>query len=182
MSRTAAASDDDALAVGLAIARGRLKDDVPSSVRATWLARSKAADGVLMRTFGRTRPLLAPALAVDAQWALTHGDVTPWNLIPTAEGLVLIDYERLAYRPAFFDVVYAGSQAPALKGAPTWAREQVRRALLLAGVGQQQMPNVLGAALSAAIVEATEDLAMHPENAHRVNRLISSKMRYLEEI
>lgn len=181
VSRAGSASDRDAVAIGAAIARGRKQDDATPPARARWAARSNAVDAVLAGRFDHSSSRVGPALAHDVAWGLAHGDVTPWNIIPTHEGLVLIDYERVALRPAFFDVVYAGSQGPALRGSPTWARENVDRELRSAGVPTSARPPIVAAALAAAIVEATEDLVRHPENADRSHRLISSKLRYLEE-
>ena len=77
----------------------------------------------------------------------SHGDFAPWNLLRTAEGWLLVDWEYASSeRPAFYDVFHHLVQSHVLLGRPS------RRALVDAVIGEGPLANILRTYARAADV------------------------------
>ncbi|WP_346386497.1 hypothetical protein [Nocardioides sp.] len=175
VTRSRVATEEDALIVGSAIARNSSLHSSSTS----WHQRAIAADRVSQRRELSQGSQLSRHLVDETPCSPSHGDVTPWNIVPSETTLTLVDYERVGHRPAFFDLVYAATHAAALADtAPAVTR--VHEVLAASGLPRSRADQIVRAALSASIVEAVEDLEEHPENAARVSTFIRRKYAFLE--
>jgi thymidylate kinase len=95
----------------------------------------------------------APSGDGEMPSGLAHGDFTPWNLLPTEHGWILLDWEETrAGAPPFFDLVHYLFLAHALTGHPS------RTALLAGTVGKGR----IGACIQAYAREAGLSAAIAP--------------------
>jgi len=78
--------------------------------------RAQAADvGAAAKAVGGAFCLLEDACPEEAKPpVLSHGDLSPWNIVVTDAGLVLIDWDHARWAPPQADVAFASSFANGL--------------------------------------------------------------------
>lgn len=178
--RRGRASTDTAIGIAMAISRG----DAPVSVdEGDWAARADAVEArVLAVGQSPMRPgQLASQAASGGALTLSHGDLTPWNIIPTGRGPVLIDYERLGWRPRHFDLIYAVTHVPAVAGREASIPALLDR-LKQVGVVNDERRATAVSALAVGLVEHGEALLRHPNNTRRVEQLVRLKSNLLRKL
>jgi hypothetical protein len=181
VTRSRRSRQADAEKIGQWLASHRLEPAGESDLLSERSARAEASLYELVGASASRPGLLTPAVASVPYLVPTHGDVTPWNIVPTVGSLTLIDYDNVAPRPRCYDLIYALTHGPLIEGA-TVSPTRVKQRLAAAGVIDAHQAVVVAAALATSVLEHLESLQSHPENAARAIVLLRKKYRLLEAV
>jgi hypothetical protein len=111
--------------------------------------------------------------------AVAHGDLTPWNVLRTSDGPVLVDYERVGLYPIYYDVVHCLVQVAVEDGRTPDVRRVER---LLREHGVAQGPAIVRAGLLSNIAITLDEHDANPGNRVRTARSLSLKLQALRAL